>query len=277
MATQIPQKIVVNSLKLLFISTSFASCSELLYNGNFLNYFLQVKKVYRRLHLDRRITVPISVYCLSFTFVRWTLAPVLMGWQNLAKLSLCLADQYSSTSMSIYDNDQYSLGQWWSVCLWWWWWWWWQWWWPVNWSAPHLLAQLTLLQEYLQLIIDGSTCCRIPFHLELKERTWNLGIYQERLTNFQKFFFNRNLNIRDPTILQCCQEFLHLITDDGWLFSLALQLTSSKNCIEFFAKTKSIWWKCNRLPIWVASCCSNVTFVTSLQQNYKASHLQRCA
>ena len=44
---------------------------------------------------------------------------------------------------------------------------------------PHLLAQLTLLQEHLQLIIDGSTCCRIPFHLELKERTWNLGIYKD--------------------------------------------------------------------------------------------------
>ena len=76
-----------------------------------------------------------DVGCLSFTSLRWTLAPVLMGWQNLAKLSLCLADQYSSTSMSIYDNDQYSLGQWWSVCLWWWWWWW-QWWWPKNWGAP---------------------------------------------------------------------------------------------------------------------------------------------
>ena len=58
MATQIPQEIAVNSLKLLFISTSFASFFELLYNGNFLNYFLQVKKVYRRLHLDRRITAP---------------------------------------------------------------------------------------------------------------------------------------------------------------------------------------------------------------------------
>ena len=108
MATQIPQKIIVNSLKLLFISTSFASCFELLYNGNFLNYFLQVKKVYRRFHLDRRITAPIDIYCLIFTSLRWTLGPFLMGWQNLAKLSLCLADQYSSTSISIYDNDQYS-------------------------------------------------------------------------------------------------------------------------------------------------------------------------
>ena len=68
-------------------------------------------------------------------------------------------DQFASDDDD--DDDDNDDGQWIEVPL------------------PHLLAQLTLLQEHLQLITDGSTYCRIPFHLELKERTWNLGIYKD--------------------------------------------------------------------------------------------------
>ena len=234
MATQIPLKIVVNFLKLLFISTSFASCFELLYNGNFLNYFLQVKKVYRRFHLDRRITAPIDIYCLIFTSLRWTLGPFLMGWQNLAKLSLCLADQYSSTSMSIYDNDQYS-------CL--------------------LLLHLDINFDNIQMIIvtmmislplimmmtmmmASELKCLIPptppppgtahppprassahywwQHLlqdslpPRAQRADSKPWYLQGPTGWQ--ISNQNLNIRGPTILQCCQEFLHLLTDSRWLY-----------------------------------------------------------
>ena len=125
------------------------------------------------------------------TSLDWVLMSFLIGWQYLAKLSLSLTDQYSSTWM-IYP--------WHSP--------------PNQQKVIHLLAQFPLLKQQFQLLIDCSTRNWISLNLEFKERAWHLceKVIRSWKSHWQDFMKWVNLNIRRTTSFQYIQELLRLCT-----------------------------------------------------------------